>query len=96
MGRLRRFGQSFGIWTQRFAGHKIVSPGTLIHTPKHKEYCTCQVTGEFLAQIIEEIIKKIEQSKFSAIVSDSEANIRNARQIITGKYKNINVFLSLI
>ena len=34
-------------------------------------------------------MKKIGPSKFSAIVSDSGANIRNARQIITEKYKNI-------
>ena len=46
-------------------------------------------TGEFLAQTIEEIMKKIGLLKFSAIVSDSGANIRNARQIITEKHKNI-------
>ena len=46
-------------------------------------------TGEFLAQTIEEIMKKIGPSKFSAIVSDAGANIRNAREIITTKYKNI-------
>lgn len=46
-------------------------------------------TGEFLAKTIEEIIDEIGPAKFSAIVTDSGANIRNARQIITEKYKNI-------
>jgi hypothetical protein len=68
----------------------------LIHTPKHQEYLWClkdlsseSHTGEFLAQTVEEIMKKIGPEKFSAIVSDSGANIRNARQIITEKHKNI-------
>src|SRR5436190_19197379 len=34
-------------------------------------------------------MKKIGPLKFSAIVSDSGDNIRNARQIITEKHKNI-------
>jgi Protein of unknown function (DUF 659) len=46
-------------------------------------------TGEFLAKTIEEILSKIGPARFSAIVSDSGANIRNARQIITDKHKNI-------
>jgi Protein of unknown function (DUF 659) len=46
-------------------------------------------TGEFLAKTIEEIIDKIGPTSFSSIVSDSGANIRNARQIIAEKYKNI-------
>jgi len=46
-------------------------------------------TGEFLATTIEEIINKIGSTNFSAIVSDSGANIRNARQIIAEKYNNI-------
>jgi len=68
----------------------------LIHTPKRIEYLWClkdlsseSHTGKFLAQTIEEILKKIGSSKFSAIVSDSGVNIRNARQIITEKYNNI-------
>ncbi|GES88061.1 zinc finger BED domain-containing protein 1-like [Rhizophagus clarus] len=42
-----------------------------------------------LSETIEEIIDKFEPAKFSAIVTDSGANIRNTRQIITEKYKNI-------
>ncbi|CAB4413287.1 unnamed protein product [Rhizophagus irregularis] len=68
----------------------------LIYTPNHKEYLWClkdlsseSHTGEFLAKTIEEIIDDIGLAKFSAIVTDSGANIRNARQIITEKYKNI-------
>lgn len=68
----------------------------LIHTSNHKEYLWClknlsseKHTGEFLAKTIEEIIVKIGPENFSAIVSDSGANIRKAREIITEKYKNI-------
>ncbi|GES85533.1 ribonuclease H-like domain-containing protein [Rhizophagus clarus] len=68
----------------------------LIHTSNHREYLWClkdlsntSHTGKFLAEIIEEIIDKFGPAKFSAIVTDSGANIRNARQIITEKYKNI-------
>ncbi|CAG8628466.1 16073_t:CDS:2 [Rhizophagus irregularis] len=68
----------------------------LIHTLNHKEYLWClkdlsseSHTGEFLAKTIDEIIDEIGPANFSAIVSDSGANIRNARQIITEKYKNI-------
>ncbi|GET02621.1 ribonuclease H-like domain-containing protein [Rhizophagus clarus] len=57
----------------------------LIHTSNHREYLWClkklsntSHTGEFLAEIIEEIIDKFEPAKFSAIVTDSGANIRNA------------------
>jgi hypothetical protein len=46
-------------------------------------------TGEFLAKTIDEIIDEIDPANFSAIVSDLGANIQNARQIITEKYKNI-------
>jgi Protein of unknown function (DUF 659) len=46
-------------------------------------------TGEFLAKTIEEVMETIGPAKFSAIVSDSGANIRNARQIISEKYQNI-------
>jgi hypothetical protein len=46
-------------------------------------------TGLFLANEIEEIIKKIGPEKFSAIVTDAGANIQNARRIITDKYQNI-------
>lgn len=42
-----------------------------------------------MAKIIDEIIEAIGSEKFSAIVSDSGANIRNARQIIAEKYQNI-------
>ena len=46
-------------------------------------------TGEFLATTIEEIINIIGSTNFSAIVSDSGANIQNTRQLITEKYENI-------
>ena len=46
-------------------------------------------TGLFLANEIEEVIKKIGPEKFSAIVTDAGANIQNARKIITEKYPNI-------
>ncbi|RIA78711.1 hypothetical protein C1645_842544 [Glomus cerebriforme] len=38
---------------------------------------------------MEEIIEQIGPEKFSAIVSDAEANIQNAHKIITEKYPNI-------
>ena len=46
-------------------------------------------TGFFLANEIEEIIKKIGPEKFSAIVTDAGANIQNACKIITDKYQHI-------
>lgn len=54
-----------------------------------KDLSSSSHTGEFLANTIEEIIDKFGPAKFSAIVTDSGANIRNARQIITEKYNNI-------
>ena len=68
----------------------------MIHTSDHEEYLWClkdlsseSHTGEFLAKTIEEIIEKIGPAKFSALVTDSGANIRSARQIIAEKYQNI-------
>jgi hypothetical protein len=46
-------------------------------------------TALFLAEKIEEVIKKIGPEKFAAIVSDNAANIRNARIIISEKYPHI-------
>jgi hypothetical protein len=54
-----------------------------------KDLSSTSHTGEFLAETIKEIIDKFGPAKFSAIVTDSGANIRNARQIITEKFKNI-------
>ncbi|GES77206.1 ribonuclease H-like domain-containing protein [Rhizophagus clarus] len=54
----------------------------LIHTSDHEEYLWClkdlsseSHTGEFLAKTIEEIIEKIGPEKFSALITDSGANI---------------------
>ena len=38
---------------------------------------------------MEEIIEQIGAKKFSAVVSDAGANVKNARKIITEKYSNI-------
>jgi len=46
-------------------------------------------TGVFLAKELEEVIKQVGPENFSAIVSDAEANVQNARKIITEKYPNI-------
>ena len=46
-------------------------------------------TGDFLAEIIEEEILQIGPENFSAVVSDSGANIRNARKLIVEKYNHI-------
>jgi Protein of unknown function (DUF 659) len=46
-------------------------------------------TGDFLAEMIEEEILQIGPENFSAVVSDSGANIKNARKLIVGKYNHI-------
>ena len=46
-------------------------------------------TAEFLADKIEEVIKRVGPEHFSAIVSDNAANVRKAREIINQKYPKI-------
>jgi hypothetical protein len=46
-------------------------------------------TAEFLAEKIEEVIKKIGSNRISAIVSDNAANVKKAREIIHEKYPRI-------
>lgn len=46
-------------------------------------------TGNYVAEVIGEIIEKIGPNKISAIVSDNAANVRNAREILQAKYPNI-------
>jgi hypothetical protein len=43
-----------------------------------KDLSSTSHTGEFLAETIEEIIDKFRPAKFTAIVTDLGANIRNA------------------
>jgi len=46
-------------------------------------------TGNYVAEVIGEIIERIGPNKISAIVSDNASNVRNARKIIEEKYPNI-------
>src|SRR5215211_7604154 len=65
-------------------------------TPSHKEYLyqlsdlsENSHTAEYLATLIEDVIKDIGADRFSAIVSDNTANVKNARKIIHEKYPKI-------
>src|SRR5215211_8491176 len=65
-------------------------------TPSHKEYLyqlsdlsENSHTAEYLATLIEDVIKDIGTDRFSAIVSDNTANVKNARKIIHEKYPKI-------
>ncbi|CAB4418793.1 unnamed protein product [Rhizophagus irregularis] len=65
-------------------------------TPSRKEYLFKLAdlsenshTGNFLSEIIGEVIEKIGANKISAIVSDNASNVRSARQVIQNKYPNI-------
>ena len=46
-------------------------------------------TAKYLAEKIEEVIKKVRPNWISAIVSDNAANVKKAREIITEKYLRI-------
>ncbi|PKC53028.1 hypothetical protein RhiirA1_316561, partial [Rhizophagus irregularis] len=46
-------------------------------------------TGNYVAEVIGEVIDKIGPNKISAVVSDNASNVRNARKIIEEKYPNI-------
>jgi len=68
----------------------------MIHTPDHKEYLWClknltdkKHTKELLSEEIKQIIEKIGDDKFSAIVSDAGANIKAVREIITNNKPHI-------
>ena len=65
-------------------------------TPSRKEYLykladlsESSHTGNYLSEVIGEVIEKIGPNKISAIVSDNASNVRNARQILEEKYPNI-------
>jgi len=65
-------------------------------TPSRKEYLFKLAdlsenshTGNFLSEIIGEVIEKIGANKISAIVSDNASNVCSARQVIQNKYPNI-------
>lgn len=46
-------------------------------------------TGNYIAEVIGEVIEKIGPNKILAIVSDNASNVQNARKIIEEKYPNI-------
>ncbi|PKK74955.1 hypothetical protein RhiirC2_774208 [Rhizophagus irregularis] len=46
-------------------------------------------TGNYIAEVIEEVIEKIGPNKISAILSDNASKVRNACKIIEEKYPNI-------
>jgi hypothetical protein len=46
-------------------------------------------TGQHIASAIDEVINKVGNEKFVAIVSDHGSNVASARRIITQKYPNI-------
>src|SRR5271167_1348992 len=46
-------------------------------------------TAIYLAEKIEEVIKKVGPNRISAIVSDNVANVKKAREIISKKYPRI-------
>jgi len=65
-------------------------------TPTRKEYLyqlrdlsENSHTGEYLASIIEDVIKEIGVDRISAVVSDNAANVKNARKIINERYPKI-------
>ena len=68
----------------------------IILTPMRKEYLyqlsdlsLDSHTAKYLAEKIEEVIKKVGPNRISAIVTDNAANIKKAREIITEKYPRI-------
>jgi hypothetical protein len=65
-------------------------------TPTRKEYLyqlrdlsENSHTGEYLASIIEDVIKEIGVDRISAVVSDNAANVKNTRKIIHERYPKI-------
>jgi hypothetical protein len=68
----------------------------VIHTPDYHEYLWSlrnltkeSYTKDLLAKEIEHIIEIIGLSKFSAIVTNTEANVQAAQCVITKKYQHI-------
>ena len=68
----------------------------MLMTSSKKEYLlsledlsNIQHTGQHIANIIEEVINKVGNEKFVAIVSDNGSNVKSAHQIITQKYPQI-------
>jgi hypothetical protein len=68
----------------------------VIITTSKKEYVHSLInlskeshTGEFIAEKIEEVLKNVGESKFSAIVSDHAANMVSAKNIIITKFPYI-------
>ena len=75
--------------------HRSIWNFTIL-TPTRKEYIfqlsdlsNDSHTGEYIAEKIENIITKVGESKFSAIVSDNGSNVRKARELIENKFPNI-------
>src|SRR5436309_12338106 len=68
----------------------------IIHTPTRKQFLyqlkdlsSENHTADYIASQIEDVVNRIGSSKFSAIVSDSAANLHEARKIISKKFPNI-------
>jgi len=68
----------------------------IIHTPTRKQFLyqlkdlsSENHTADYIASQIEDVVNRIGSSKFSAIVSDGAANLREARKIISKKFPNI-------
>jgi hypothetical protein len=68
----------------------------IVMTPSRKEYLFQLLdlsefshTAEYLASVIEQIIKKIGADRISAIVSDNASNVKNARKLIQEKFPRI-------
>ena len=74
-------------------------------TPSRKEYLyqlsdlsENSHTAEYLATLIEDVIKDIGTDRFSAIVSDNAANVKNARKLYMKniqRLKMLDVLLTL-
>src|SRR5688500_13058199 len=68
----------------------------VIMTPSRKEYLfklqdlsDYSHTGNYITEVIGEVIDKIRPNKISAVVSNNALNVQNACKIIKEKYPNI-------
>ena len=55
-----------------------------------KDYSSVSHTGEFLASEISKVVEDVGKEKFAAIVTDSAANCRVAREKTQEKYPHIS------